>query len=151
MGAYHTGSWFLSTDGGAVLWTALARMAGGLCTLVWGLLSARIGTVSGAALPVVVGWEPSQCGRLPRWLFPWLRSRCPAVSLSNRCSGSELVCLCVNVCVLCVWVCMSLCLSGYLWGWEGWYVLSLLFLASVRHFVLLLKYERWHKNIDKII
>ena len=42
-------------------------------------------------------------------------------------------------------VCVCLCLSGYLWGWEGWYVLSL-FLASVRHFVLLLKYERWHAN-----
>jgi len=49
-----------------------------------------------------------------------------AVSLSDRCSGSELVCL-----------------SGYLWGWEGWFVLSLLFLYI---FVLLLKYERCHIN-----
>ena len=39
-----------------------------------------------------------------------------------------------------------LCLSGYLWGWERWYVLSLLFLASVRPFVLFLKYERCHMN-----
>ena len=83
------------------------------------------------------------------WLFPCLRFGCPAVSLSDRCSGSELVCLYVHACV---WVCVHVCiclspyLSGYLWGWEGWYVLSLLFLASVRHFVLLLKYERCHTN-----
>ena len=44
-----------------------------------------------------------------RWLFPCLRSGCPAVSLSDRCSGSELVCLCVRVCV-CVCVGVSFCL-----------------------------------------
>jgi len=66
MGAYHTGSCFWSTDGGAVLWTALARVAGGLCTLVWGLLSARVGTVSVAVIPVVMAQEPSQCGRPPK-------------------------------------------------------------------------------------
>ena len=66
MGAYHTGSCFWSTDGGAVLWTDLARVAGGLCTLVWGLLSARVGTVSVAALPVVVDPERSQCGQPPK-------------------------------------------------------------------------------------
>jgi len=33
------------------------------------------------------------------WLFLCLRPRCPAMSLSDRCSGSELVCLCVHVCV----------------------------------------------------
>ena len=69
--------------------------------------------------------EPSQCGRPPR-----------VMSLSSRCSGSELVCLCV---------------SGYLWGWEGWrfflFVLSLLFLASVRHFVLCFKHEKYHINL----
>ena len=68
MGAYHTGSCFWFTTGGAVLWTALARVAGGLCTLVWGLLSPRVGTVS-VALPVVVAQEPSQCGRPPRVAF----------------------------------------------------------------------------------
>ena len=59
------------------------------------------------------------------------------------------VCVCVHACAcVCVHVCvcMSLCLSGYLWGWEGWYVLSLLFLAYVRHFVLLLMYEKCHIN-----
>jgi len=56
------------------------------------------------------------------------------MSLSTRCSGSELVHLCVRV-FFCVSICV--CLSGYLWGREGWYALSLLFLASVRHFVLL--------------
>jgi len=38
--------------------------------------------------------------------------------------------------------CVCLCLSGYLWGWEGLFVVSLLFLA----FVLLFKYERCHIN-----
>jgi len=133
MGAYHTGSCFWSTDEGAVLWTALARVAGGLCTCGAsclpgsGLSLWRRSLWSWAGSPLsVVGPQG--------WLFPCLRSRCPAVSLSDRCSGSELVCACVGV-----------CLSGYLWGWEGWYVLSF-FLASVRHFVLLLKYERCHIN-----
>ena len=50
-------------------------------------------------------------------LFPCLRSGFPAMSLSDRCSGCELVCLCVRVCV-----CLSPCLSGYLWRWVGWHV-----------------------------
>ena len=61
------------------------------------------------------------------------------------------VCVCVHVCAcMLVYVhvcfCFSPYLSGYLWGWEDWYVLSLLILASVRHFVLLLKHERCHTN-----
>ena len=130
MGAYHTGSCFWSTNGGAVLWIALAQVAEGLCTLVWGLVSAQVGALSVAALAVVVG--PLSVVGPQGWLFPCLRPRCPAMSLSNRCSGSELVCLCVHVCVrvcVCVCVCvyMSLCLSEYLWGWKGLFVLSLLF------------------------
>ena len=139
MGAYHTGSCFWFTIGGAVLWTAPARVAGGLCTLVWGLLSARVGTVSVAALPVVVAQEPSQCGRPPKGGFflalgPGAR---PCLCPIGAVGLSLCVCMCVHVCV-----CLSPYLSVYLWGWEGWFVLSLLFLASVRHFVLLLKYER---------
>ena len=43
-------------------------------------------------------------------LFPCLRFGCLAVSLSNRCSGSELVCLCVCVCLfvsVSLWVFMG--------------------------------------------
>jgi len=50
-------------------------------------------------------------------------------------------CMCVRVC---------LCVSVSLWVFMGvgglLCCISLLFLASVRHFVLLLKYERWHIN-----
>ena len=145
MGAYHTGSCFWSTEGGAVLWTAPARVAGGLCTLVWGLLSAGRDCLCGGA----------PCGRGPGAFSVWsapqgsfflaFGSGARLLSLSDRCSGSELVCLYVRACVR-VWVCLSPYLSGYLWGWEGWCILSLLFLASVRHYVLLLKYERCHTN-----
>ena len=98
------------------LWPGWLEDSGPWC----GASSARVGTVS-----VVVGREPSQCGRPPRWLFPCLRSGCPAVSLSDRCSGSELVCLCV---------------SGYLWG------LVCFIIVVFSHFVLLLKYKRCHIN-----
>ena len=58
------------------------------------------------------------------------------------------LCICVCVCVfVCACVSVCLCVSlGILWGWDGWYILSLLFSASVRYFVLLLKYERCHTN-----
>ena len=142
MGAYHIGSCFWSTDGGAVLWTALARVAGEFCTLVWGLLSARVGAISGGA----------PCGRGPGALSVWLAPKGGfflALGLGAKpclcLIGAVGLSLCVHVCVR-VCVCMSPFLSGYLWGWDGWYVLSLLFLASVRHFVLLLKYERCHIN-----
>ena len=54
--------------------------------------------------------------------FPCLRSRCPAMSLSDRCSGSELVCLCVRafVCVcVCVSVRLRVSLGIYGGGWVG--------------------------------
>ena len=46
MGAYHTGSCFWPTDGGAVLWTALAWVAGELCTLGVGPLAICMSTWS---------------------------------------------------------------------------------------------------------
>jgi len=135
MGAYHTGSCCWSTDGGAVLWTALARVAGGLCTLVWGLCPGRDCLCSSAPC----GPGP---GALSVWSAPFSRAlglgAWPCLCLIGAVGLS--LCVCVFVCV-----CLSLCLSGYLWGWEGWYVLSL-FLASVRHFLLFLKYERCHIN-----
>jgi len=74
------------------------------------------------------------------------------MSLSDRCSGSDLVCLCVRACVcVCVGVCACVCLYVYvsLWvfiGVGGLVCFIMLFLASVRHFVLLLKYEKCHIN-----
>ena len=76
--------------------------------MVWGLLSARVGV-----LPVVVAQEPSQCGRPPKGGSFLALGLGAAVSLI----GAVGLSLCV-------------CLSGYLWGWEGRFVLSLLFLAS---------------------
>ena len=108
MGAYHTGSCFWFTIGGVVLWTAPARVAGGLCTLVWGLLSAQVGTVSVAALPVVVGQEPSQCGRPPQG------SSFLALGLGAQ------PCLCLIGAVgLCLCVCVCLFVSVSLWVFMG--------------------------------
>ena len=101
-----------------------------------------VGTVSVVPLPVIVGQEPSHCGRPPQgssFLALGLGAR-PCLCLIGAVGLS--LCGCVCVCV-----CLSPCLSGYLWRWEGWYVLSLLFLKIfIIVVVLLLKYERYHIN-----
>jgi len=118
MGAYHTGSCFWSTDGGAVLWTALARVAGGLCTLVWGLLSARVGTVS-VALPVVVAQEPSvwSAHKAGFFLALGLGAR-PCLCLIGAVGLSLRVCVCVRVGV-CACVSLSVCLCVFLGIYGG--------------------------------
>ena len=110
---------------GGNLTTTLSR------TLAWAPLSARLGAVSVAELLVVVAGSPLSVVSPQGWLFPCLRSRCPAMSLSNRCSGSELVCLCVHVRMrVCLYVSVSL------WVFMG--VGGLVcFIIVVRHFVLL--------------
>ena len=55
--------------GGAVPWAVSARVAGGLCTLVQGLLSAQVGMVSVAALPAALDRDLSQCGWPPKGSF----------------------------------------------------------------------------------
>ena len=77
MGAYQTGSCLWSTVDSAVLWTAPAWVARGLCALVWSLLSAGVGVVSVAALPVVMdrdlsqfGWPPKVASSLPQVSVP---------------------------------------------------------------------------------
>ena len=65
--------------------------------------------------------------------------------MSDRCSGSELVCLCVHACVCgCVWVSVCLCVSLGIYGGGKVYLFCQMFLASMMHFVLLLKNESCH-------
>ena len=92
---------FWSTDGGAVLWTALARVAGGLCTL---------GTVSVAVIPVVVAQEPSQCGRPPKVALSF-RAR-PCLCPIGAVGLTLCVCMCVHV-----GVCACVCLYVYVSLW----------------------------------
>ena len=68
--------------GGAVPWTVSAQIARGFCTLVWGLLSAWIGVVPVAVLPVALDRDRSQCGWPPKGSFLHATgSRFPAMSL----------------------------------------------------------------------
>ena len=46
-----------------------ARVARGLCTLVWGLLSAPVGVVSVAALTAALDRDLSQCDWPPKGSF----------------------------------------------------------------------------------
>ena len=107
----------------------------------WRALHLGVGPLVCPGQGCLCGGAP--CGRGPGALSVWsvpkghcLRSRCTAMSVSNRCSGSELVCVCVPVCL-----CVSLGIYG---GGRVSMFYHCCFLASVRHFVLLLKYERCH-------
>ena len=142
-------SWGLSTLGaapgpllGPLPGDSSACMAVGPCTVVWALMSVRGGEVSGCA--------PCDQGALlsvdspQRKLIPYLSPRCSAMSLSLSLLFTARMNVYGSRCV-CVFVCE--CVSGYVpvfWGWGGGGVVSvlMLFLASVRHFVLLLKYEK---------
>ena len=89
--------------GGAVPWTAPARVTRGLCTLVWGLLSARVGVVSVAVLPAALDRDLSQCG----WPSK-VASSAPQVSLPSHVSLVT-----ASVCVgVSVWVCGSVYLRA---------------------------------------
>ena len=131
MGACQAGSCLWSTAGGTVPWTALAWVAKGLCALVWSLLSVRVGVVSVAALPVVMdcdlpqpGWPPKVASSSPQVPVPG------HVSLVTACG-----CVYVNVCIYVSHVCIFVGVggSGFL---DFLFCFSLLFLSSVRHFVL---------------
>ena len=92
---------------------------GGWRTLHLGVgpLSARVGTVSVAALPVVVGQEPSQCGRPPQggfFLALGLGAR-PCLCLMGAVGLSLCVCMCVPVCG-CMCVSVGLCVSLGIYG-----------------------------------
>ena len=95
--------------GGAVPWTAPAWVTRGLCTLVWGLLSARVGVVSVAVLPAALDQDLSQCGWPPKGSFlhaTGLAAR-PCLFSDSYCMGEcEYVCLRAYVCVC---LCQSLC------------------------------------------
>ena len=120
MGACRTGSCLWSVTRGSVPWVVSARMAGGLCTVVWGLLSARVGVVPVAALPAALDRDLSQCGRPPK-----LVSSSPQVSLPSHVSlVTAHVCVCGSVCLcvyvwVCIWVCMYLCMSLCISGGVG--------------------------------
>ena len=81
--------------GGAVPWAVSAWVARGLCTLVWGLLSARVWVVSVAALPAALDRDLSQCGGPPK-----VASSAPQVSLPSHASlVTASVCVGVSVCL----------------------------------------------------
>jgi len=85
---------------------------------MWGLLSARVGAVSVAALPVLVAPKGG--------FFLALGLGSPAMSLSDRCSGSKLVC--VSVCL-----CVSLAIYG---GGRVVFLIYFLLLLFIHFFVL---------------
>ena len=92
----QTGSCLWSATGGAVPWTVSAWAATGLCTLVRGLLSARVGGgLCGGNL----------CGLGPRSLSLWLA---PKGSFLHASGLAAQPCLFRDSCV-CVWVCGSAC------------------------------------------
>ena len=101
----------------------------------WRTLHLGVGPLVCPGRDCLCGGAP--CGRGPGalsvwsvpqgWLFPCLRSGWPAVSLSDRCSGSELVYLCVRACVC---VCLSPYLSGYFMG-VGWLVCFIIVVFSL--------------------
>ena len=97
--------------GGDVPWTVLAWVAGGLCTLVNGPLSARVGVVSLAALPAALDRDLSQCG----W-HPNVASSSPHVSVPGHVSlVTASVCVRVSVCVcVCVRACMRVCVGVFI-------------------------------------
>ena len=161
MGAHHTGSDIWPTSGGAVPWGALVRVDGGLRTLRRGLLSARAGVLSAGVVHPSGGHGPWS---LSVWMAPTCGFSSSHVAVPSHVS-LVLVCVCVWVCgcvcgcgcvrggvcvCMCEWVFICMCMSCvFMWGREGWVFgrqgFSLLFLASVRHFVLLL-YEKCHIN-----
>ena len=123
-------SW--SEMGPTTVGSAFGPLTGGLsCGLLWpgGWRTLHLGVG-----PLICPGRDCLCGGAPSvWsaskggfslaLGPGAR---PCLCLIGAVGLCLCVCMCVHVCV-----CLSPCLSGYLWGWEGWYILSLLFLASV--------------------
>ena len=129
----QTGSCLWSATGGAVPWTVSAWAATGLCTLVRGLLSARVGGG-------LCGGTP--CGLGPRSLSLWLAPKGSFLHASGLAAQPCLFpdsCVCVWVCgsvCVCVYecVCICVCLCACLWGWEGSCNFLLLILFAVSFF-----------------
>ena len=123
MGVCQTGSYLWSAP-----WTVSTRVAGGLCTLVRGLLSARVVVVSVAALPAALDRDLSQCG----WPLT-VASSSPQVSLPGHVSvvaASVCGCECVSAYVWeCVYECVCICvgLCACLRGWESLLIFFSLF------------------------